>query len=504
MKTSQLFVAATFLILTGVARASEISDTTPPQLVSLAISPAIIDASTNSQLVLLTVRLTDDLSGMTASGPLGSPQAGAWASFRCPAAGVDSPVLNVRFVLFTRDSGDDLDGVYTSALIVPRFSHAGNWTLFEFDVTDAVGNHRQINLAELRSHGFPTGFTVQGADDHTPPEILSAAISPTTVDTSSTNQPITITVRLRDDLAGMDFSQTPYSYSAAQITFISPSRGQRVSTSFATWNRTSGDEYDGIYTNTIWLPRYSEPGIWSLDSLVLIDAAGNHQQIDLAAALDIGLQTEFTVEGTGDMAPPQIRALDFSPRRIDTSSSNQTILVTARLFDALSGMGRNMGDYTPWGQASVTFLSPSKGQTVSTYFNAWTRADGSEFDGVYTNTMILPRYSERGVWSLQYFGLVDAAGNNTNLALADLRQLGFPTEFAVGIAPSLKITPQADSLLLSWPAWAVDFTLQSRKGISPSSAWVPAGPAPVVIGDVAVVAVPIPAGPIFYRLAEKP
>ena len=195
-------------------------------------------------------------------------------------------------------------------------------------------------------------------------------------------------------------------------------------------------------------PGTAEPGIWSLEYLVLIDAAGNQRPIDLAAALDMGLQTEFTVEGTGDLAPPQILALDFFPRRIDTSSSNQTIVVTARLSDALSGMGNPVFNYGWGGGAGVAFLSPSKGQSVNISFNVLTRADGSEFDGVYTNTMTLPRYSETGVWSLQNFSLVDAAGNNTNLALADLRQLGFPTEFAVGIAPPMKLVRQADSLLL--------------------------------------------------------
>ena len=143
MKSSQLFAAATLLILTSVSWASGISDTTPPQLVSLAISPTVIDTSTNSQPVFLTVRLTDDLSGFTAPGQWGLPGRAHGLSSGVPRRGFESQVLTVRFELFLRESGDNLDGVYSSALFVPRFSHAGNWTLYEFDITDAVGNRRR-------------------------------------------------------------------------------------------------------------------------------------------------------------------------------------------------------------------------------------------------------------------------------------------------------------------------------------------------------------------------
>ena len=504
MKMNKLFSVATVLILTSVSWASEISDTTPPRLASIAISPAVIDTSTNSQSILLTVRLTDELSGMTAPGPLTPSRAGAWAAFRSPAGGSDSPAPSVQFLPSMRVSGDEFDGVYTNALILPRFSHAGNWTLFQFDVTDAVGNQRQMSLAELRGLGFPTKFTVEGADDRNPPELVSVSINSTTVDTSSSNQPITITVRLRDNLAGLDRLPIPTGYQPSQISFVSPSKGQHVGTYFAQEKRESGDQYDGVYTNTIWLPRYSEPGTWSMDSILLVDAAGNQQRMELAEFLDRGFSAEFTVQGTGDVAPPQIRALDFFPRRIDTSSSNQTIVVTTRLLDTLSGMSNSVPYYASWGQASATFVSPSKGQSASVSFYGWWRVAGTDFDGIYTNTMILPRFSETGVWTLWDFNLTDGAGNSTRLESPDLRQLGFPTQFAIGIAPSLRITRQAGSMLLSWPAWASQFSLQSLQDFGQSKAWAPVALAPVVIGEDAVVAVPVSAEREFYRLAEQP
>ncbi len=363
--------------------------------------------------MLVTVRLTDNLSGITAWEPGAPSLAGATAYFKSAAGDVDYPVLTVTFAAFMRVSGDEFDGVYTNVLTVPRFSRAGTWTLFQFIVSDAVGNQKQMRLAELRNLGFSTGFTVQGIEDHTPPEIVSAQISPTTVDTSISNQPVTITVRLSDDLAGMDQPSGMSSFTVSQISFISPSNGQRLHTYFTKDQRVSGDQYDGVYTNMAWLPRYSEPGTWSLDSVLLVDAAGNKTSLDLAGFLDRGLPSGFTVQGTGDTTPPQIRAFDFFPRRIDTSMSNQTITFTARLSDALSGMSNSVPYYSSWGGAGATFVSPSKHQSANVSFSAWTRSSGSDFDGVYTNTMVVPRFSETGVWRLQGLSLMDATGNST-------------------------------------------------------------------------------------------
>jgi hypothetical protein len=137
-------------------------------------------------------------------------------------------------------------------------------------------------------------------------------------------------------------------------------------------------------------------------------------------------------------------------------------------------------------------------------FNAWVRAEGADFDGVYTNTMILPRYSEIGVWTLQGFNVTDAVGNSIRLDGSDLSALGFPTRFAVGITPSLAITRQADAILMSWPAWASSFRLVSQTGLDQSPAWMPVGIEPVIIGEDAVVAITQPAGGTFYQLSEEP
>jgi hypothetical protein len=504
MKSSLLFSTAVFLVATGVPGAGAMSDANPPQVLSILISPTVVDTSTNSQPILLTVRLTDDLSGFTAPGPAQPSFAGATATFSSPVGGAQSQTRSVSFSPYARASGNELDGIYTNTLLLPPFSRAGTWRLTQFTVSDAVGNRRQLSLAQLRSLGFPTEFTVQGTEDLAAPEILSASIIPSTVDTSSSGQLVTITVHLRDVVAGMDAPAGPMGYTVSSIGFTSPSRQQFASASFGPWNRASGDAYDGIYTNTIWVPQYSEPGDWYLQQLLLIDAAGNQRSIDLAEALSRGLPTQITVQGAGDTSPPDLRALDFSPRRIDTSSASQTILISLRLVDSLSGMGNYPSGYGGYGYASAGFLSPSRGQTASAYFGPWTRSSGTDADGVYTNTITLPRFSETGVWALQSLSLKDVVGNTTNLMPADLQRLGFPTQFAVGINPALKISRSGESLLLSWPAWAASYPLQSEQDPGQPQTWAPVGLTPVIVGEDAFVVVPISGNRVFYRLIGPP
>lgn len=497
-------LAIVMLDLAVLQARGAVEDITPPRLPDLSFTPTVIDNTTGSQAVLLTVRLTDDLSGIRVATATSPSRAGASAAFRSPGSDLAAPVVTVPFYAGLRVSGDDHDGVYTNVLVLPRYAHAGTWTLIEFAVSDAVGNRQSINLAGLRERGLPTQFAVEGTDDREPPSILSATISPGVVDTSEANQALMITVRLRDDGAGLDRSGNPGGVTVSQMSFASPSRAQHAGTYFAADKRMDGDTHDGVYTNVLWLPRFAEPGRWNLDALILVDAVGNQRRLDLAGALARGLMAEFTVTGAGDTTPPQIQALDFTPRRVDPSERDQAISVKVHLTDELSGLGSVVPGFAAWGYAAVGFLSPSRNQSASVSFNPVTPVGGPVHDGWLTNTMILPRYSETGVWTLQGVNVADAVGNVTALTLAEVQALGFPTQLAVGIAPTLDLRRQGDSLVLSWPAWASGFQLEARHDWDAVEDWTPVATSPLEVGEERVVVVSQPAGRAFFRLAERP
>jgi hypothetical protein len=169
-------------------------------------------------------------------------------------------------------------------------------------------------------------------------------------------------------------------------------------------------------------------------------------------------------------------------------------------MDNLSGFGGlNQFGNPFFNRPFVRFLSPSGRQTVDGVFFDATDDESGALIG--TNSIVFPRYCETGVWTLLSFSLRDGVGNSTNLDATAMRRLGFPTQIAVGIEPSLNITRQGDTVLLSWPSWGAEFRLESR-GLGPAESWTAAPGPRAAIGDAFVVAVPAPQTSQLYRLSQ--
>ena len=64
-----------------------------------------------------------------------------------------------------------------------------------------------------------------------------------------------------------------------------------------------------------------------------------------------------------------------------------------------------------------------------------------------------------------------------------------------------QVTP-GDQLRLAWPAAFSGFVLETKDALGPAASWLPAGPAPVVIGDQNVVTVDIAGQAQFFRLRK--
>lgn len=499
-KISELMAA----LLMGVELwAAEVSDVTPPRLVAFDMSTNIVDASTTNQTIELTARFTDDLSGMLMPGPFGSSAIAVAAQFQNFNGYRDVPPLSTTFI---RESGDTLDLICKGILIVPQYAATGTWSLVSLQVSDNARNTGRFLSSDLQSLGAPITFTVKGIEDRTAPELVSLSFSTTnTVNTSDSGQTITLTARMRDELSGLrgggtDAQGRP-NPNGPFVTFYSPSRTQSAQARL--FDIVSGDEHDAVVTGTIFLPRYSESGTWRFESAFLSDAIRNTRMTDLGAALAQGFATEFTVTGQGDTNAPQVRALDFFPRRIDASLSSQVVTFTIRTMDDLSGFSDSSASIHASGAASATFVSPSKKQSASVSVDFFNVVGGAppELDTVKTNSLFLPQYSETGVWTLAGLAVRDVTGNTTALESRDLRRLGFPTELAVGIAPPLTITRQDDLLLLSWPSWGSAFRLESGALNGPSD-WEAVAGHPALIGENLILAVPASNGPRFFQLVE--
>jgi hypothetical protein len=66
-------------------------------------------------------------------------------------------------------------------------------------------------------------------------------------------------------------------------------------------------------------------------------------------------------------------------------------------------------------------------------------------------------------------------------------------------APTLSVAVAPGGLILTYPAWASGYTLQSSPALSPAS-WTPVGSTPAIVGASAVVTLPLPHSSRFYRL----
>ena len=84
---------------------------------------------------------------------------------------------------YQRISGTANDGVYRSELTVPQYSAQGTWTVSTSPSTDAVGNRREITVADLANAGFPSSFSQTGSGgDTTAPALAEFSLSPATIE----------------------------------------------------------------------------------------------------------------------------------------------------------------------------------------------------------------------------------------------------------------------------------------------------------------------------------
>ena len=166
---------------TGVNTFAGNCDGTAPALTAFAISPTSIDTAAQSRTVGFTLTLTDDAAGVDPAasrvivhGPSGDPTFSG----------------GVELV-----SGNDLNGDYTAAIQLPRFSAQGMWTV-EVQLADQSGNSVTITTAQLATAGRPNSFQQTGAGDDSGPVLTALSRNPTSIDTNAA--PVDVRLRFHD------------------------------------------------------------------------------------------------------------------------------------------------------------------------------------------------------------------------------------------------------------------------------------------------------------------
>jgi hypothetical protein len=119
-------------------------DTTTPQIKSFSISPSIIDTSTQSQTLVLTLHVTDE-SGVSTEGGV---------TFTSPDGPGSTDAVGYPALV----SGNDHDGTYVFNVSVPKGAAQGVWHLANINIIDDAGNVNVYNESQLNALGYQTSF----------------------------------------------------------------------------------------------------------------------------------------------------------------------------------------------------------------------------------------------------------------------------------------------------------------------------------------------------------
>lgn len=412
MKLSQMFLY--LAAAAAIAWGAGVSDVTPPTLTAISFSPSSINTIPAPQTVTITATTTDDLSGVSF----------IYVTFSAPTSGQS------HYVFLSRISGTSLNGTYQGTIQFPQFGEAGTWKLF-VEMRDLAGNYIDLQSADLQAKGFPTSLTVQSTPDTQPPQIVGITMAPSSVDASAGPQTVTLSLSLTDNLSGTNF--TSCNCSTFFFDIRSPSGNQNIYLSNNQFTQTSGTALNGVWRAQFTVPQFSEPGVWQVAYIGTLDATGNFGYFYTSTLQSQGLQTSINVASSPfDNTPPQLVALTFSPPFIDTSASSQSITVTLTATDDRAGVTFAPDTPNITNCCSVTFQSPSGGQsTTGGSFSAFHLVGGTPQNGTWQTQVSFPQYSEAGTWTLSHFSMSDATHNTVNFTTAALTGIGIGTSLDV-------------------------------------------------------------------------
>jgi hypothetical protein len=189
-----------------------------------------------------------------------------------------------------------------------------------------------------------------GAGDSQSPRIIDPTVNVTTIDTSASDQTVTVEAKITDDFTGVKRVQCAPRHGIA-IDFT-PGYGGAQAT------LKSGDANDGVWTCTMKLPKGAGHGKWGV-ALFASDGMGTYYSVEtdmtdahrwnvddtaqIYASPPISFENSvnyFTQTGAGDDTLPEMISVSLDKEIINTSSSDQVINATVTLAPEQYGKPR--------------------------------------------------------------------------------------------------------------------------------------------------------------------
>src|SRR5437870_4221211 len=112
--------------------------------------------------------------------------------------------------------------------------------------------------------------------DTAPPQLVGLSFAPPSVDVTLATQTVTFTLHITDNVSGIDVS----SGNRILVGLRSPSGAQSA---FGFVSFQSGILLDATLNVLVQIPRFSEPGSWTISTIRLRDNAGNTTFLNTAA-----------------------------------------------------------------------------------------------------------------------------------------------------------------------------------------------------------------------------
>ena len=123
------------LLLFAQSKTEAQGDITPPVVMSLSVSPSVVDTRYSSQVVTVTAHITDDLSGL-----------GSFAFWIGPQIIEHAQDKSLSFRDTDRIEGTPRDGIYINTVTLPQYSAEGRWVAKYSVIYDAVGNQSSCKV----------------------------------------------------------------------------------------------------------------------------------------------------------------------------------------------------------------------------------------------------------------------------------------------------------------------------------------------------------------------
>src|SRR5262249_32690645 len=127
------------------------TDTTPPTLTALSVSPATVDTTSGPATVTVRYSASDDLSGVKELGVFFCPKSGA----------LDTNVIQKTLSTWTFPGAGTLNASGSMSLYVPQYAASDVYVLCSVILRDTGGNETYYGLNDYFEAGDPPPFPVQ-------------------------------------------------------------------------------------------------------------------------------------------------------------------------------------------------------------------------------------------------------------------------------------------------------------------------------------------------------